>query len=109
MPVKKYNQLDIRSTGSVSLMAKMTLYRSPDYQTFESIGLLVHEKLNINFQDGRRLGFPIRMILATFDLHVTSILPMNFESIDLLVQEKQFKIDFLNMAARATILDFRSE
>ena len=34
------------------------------------------------------------MILATFDLQVTSILPMNFESIALLVQEKKFKTDF---------------
>ena len=34
------------------------------------------------------------MILATFDLQVTSILPMKLESIALLVQEKKFKIDF---------------
>ena len=34
------------------------------------------------------------MILATVDLKVTSILPMNFKSIALSVQEKQFKIDF---------------
>ena len=34
------------------------------------------------------------MILATVDLQVTSILPMNFESIALLVQEKKFKTDF---------------
>ena len=45
-------------------------------------------------QDGSHLGFPIRMILATVDLPVTSILPMNFESIALSVQEKKFKIDF---------------
>ena len=57
----------------------MALYRSHDYQTsFESIGLSVQEKFNINFQDGGHLGFPIRMILATFDLQVTSILPMKF-------------------------------
>ena len=29
------------------------------------------KKFNINFQDGRHLGFPIRMILATFDPQVT--------------------------------------
>ena len=34
------------------------------------------------------------MILATFDLQVTSILPTKFESIALLIQEKKFKIDF---------------
>ena len=34
------------------------------------------------------------MILAAVDLQVTTILPMNFESIALLVQEKKFKTDF---------------
>ena len=34
------------------------------------------------------------MILATVALQVTSILPMNFESIALSVQEKKFKTDF---------------
>ena len=34
------------------------------------------------------------MILATVDLQVTSILPMNFESIALSVQEKKFKTRF---------------
>ena len=55
----------------------MALYHSPDYQTnFESVGLSVQEKkFNIDFQD---LGFPIRKILATFDLQVTLILPMKF-------------------------------
>ena len=61
----------------------------------ESIGLLVQEKkFNIDFQDSGHLVFQIRMILATFDLQVTSILPIKFESIALLVQEKKFKIDF---------------
>ena len=41
-----------------------------------------------------QLGFPIKIILAIVDLQVTSILPMNFESIALLVQEKKFKRDF---------------
>ena len=45
----------------------MALYRSSDYQTsFEST----------DFQDGDPLGFPVRMVLATFDLQVTAILPM---------------------------------
>ena len=54
----------------------MALYCSPDYQTsLKSIGLSVQEKkFNIDFQDGGHLGFPIRMLLATFDLQVTSIL-----------------------------------
>ena len=51
-------------------------------------------KYNKHKQDGSHLGFPIRMILATVDLQVTSILPMNFESIALSVQEKKFKADF---------------
>ena len=73
--------------------AKMALYHSPDYQT--SLSQLTQEKkFNIDFQDGGHPGFPIRMILATFDLQVTLILPMKFESIALLVQEKKFKIDF---------------
>ena len=45
--------------------AKMVLYRSTDYQT----GLSDQEKkFSIDFQDSGHLGFPIRMILATFDL-----------------------------------------
>ena len=50
-------------------------------------------KYNKHKQDGSHLGFPIRMILATVDLQVTSILPMNFKSIALSVQEKKFKTD----------------
>ena len=76
----------------------MALYCSPDYQTSnESIGLSVQEKkLNVDFQDGGHLGFPIRTILyiATFDLQVTSILPMKFPVKQLLLKEKKFKIDF---------------
>ena len=51
-------------------------------------------KYNKNKQDGSHLGFPIRMISATVDLQVTSLLPMNFVSIALSVQEKKFKTDF---------------
>ena len=47
-------------------------------------------KYNKHKQDGSHLGFPIRMILATVDLQVTSTLSMNFES----VQEKKFKTRF---------------
>ena len=60
---------------------------------FESIGLSVQEKkFNIDFQDGNHVGFPIKMILAIFDL--TQYFQWSFESITLLVQEKKFKIDF---------------
>ena len=53
------------------------------YQTIlESIGISVQEKkINTDFQDGSHgghLGFPIRTILVTFDLEVTSILPTKF-------------------------------
>ena len=50
-------------------------------------------KYNKHKQDGSHLGFPIKMILATVDLQVTSILPMNFESIALSVPVKKFKTD----------------
>ena len=71
--------------------AKMALYCSPDYQTSLS---------QLAFRFKRRSSIlifkmaTIRMILATFDLQVTLILPMKFESITLLVQKKKFKIDF---------------
>ena len=57
----------------------MALYRSPDYHTFQVNWLSVQEKkFNIDFQDGGHLGFPFRMILDTFDIQVTWILPMKF-------------------------------
>ena len=59
-------------------------------------------------QHGSHLGFLNRMILATVALQVTSILPMNFESIALLDQEKKFKTDF-KMATMAAIWDFLSQ
>ena len=61
---------------------------------FIHVNSSVEGKYNKHKQNGSHLGFPIRMILATVDLQVTSILPMNFESIALLVQEKKFKTDF---------------
>ena len=59
----------------------MALYCSLNYQTsFESIGLSVQEKkFNIGIQDGHHFEFPIKMILPTFDVQVTSILPMKFQ------------------------------
>ena len=86
---------------ATDMRTKMTLYRSPDYQTsFEPVGLSVQEKkFNIDFQDGGHLGFPIRTILAKFfDLQVTSILPMEFRVscffVVFFVQKNKFKIDF---------------
>ena len=55
---------------------KMALYRSPDYQTILSQLALLVQEFYIDFQDGCHLGFPIRTILTTFDLQVTSILPI---------------------------------
>ena len=71
----------------------MALYRSPDYQTRLS---------QLAFQFTRKSSILIFMMAAIldfqserfFDLQVTSILPMKFKSIALLVQEKKFKIDF---------------
>ena len=61
---------------------------------FIHVNSSVAGKYNKHKQGGSHLGFPIRMILATVDPQVTSILPMNFESIALSVQEKKFKTDF---------------
>ena len=57
---------------------------------FIQVNSTVAGKYNKHKQDGSHLGFPIRMILATVDLQVTLIFPMNFES----VQEKKVKTDF---------------
>ena len=61
---------------------------------FIHVNSSVAGKYDKHKQDGSHLGFPIRMILATVDLQVTSILPMNFESIALSVQEKMFNLGF---------------
>ena len=46
---------------------------------FIHVNSSVAGKYNKHKQDGSHLRFPIRMILATADLQVTSILPMNIE------------------------------
>ena len=61
---------------------------------FIHVNSSVAGKYNKHKQDGSHLRFPIRMILATVDLQVTLILPINFESIALWVQEKKLKTDF---------------
>ena len=60
------------------------IFKLPQYflSSFKLIGLSIQEKQHKNdFQDGRHgchLGFPIRMILAIFDLQVAQILPTKF-------------------------------
>ena len=58
---------------------------------FIHVNSSVAGKYNKHKQDGSHLRFPI--IIATVDLQVTSILPMNSESIALSVQEKKLKTD----------------
>ena len=65
-------------------------------------------KYNKHKQNGSHLGFPNRMILATVDLQVTLILPMNFESIAISFQGKSSKQIF-KMGAMAAIWDFLSQ
>ena len=51
------------------------------------------EEAKIDFQDGHNhLGFPIRKILAIFDLQVTRCF-LYFKSIGLMVQEEMRKIE----------------
>ena len=55
---------------------------------FIQVNSTVAGKYNKHKQDGSHLGLSVRMILATADLQVTSILPMNFKSIALSVQNR---------------------
>ena len=52
------------------------------------------KKQKIDFQDGVHLGFPIRMIVAIFDLQVTLMLPTKFQVNLLLGLGEVRKIDF---------------
>ena len=76
------------------------IYKSqflPTKFLWKSIGLSVLEKKQkINLQEGGNsghLGFQIGMILATFDLQVTPMLP-SFKLTGHMVQEKKWKINF---------------
>ena len=75
---------------------------------FIHVNSTVAGKYNKHKQDGSHLGFPIRMILATVDLQVASILPMNFKSIALRFRTKSSEQIF-KMAAIAAIWDFLSQ
>ena len=70
---------------------------------FIHVNSSVAGKYNKHKQDGSHLRFPIRMILATVDLQVTSILPMNFQ-----LRRKSSKQIF-KMATMAAIWDFLSQ
>ena len=83
----------ISTVGSMWIWQQLSKWFLKNHD-FIHVNSTVAGKYNKHKQDGSHLRFPIRMILATVDLQVTSILPMNFESIALQVQEKKFKIDF---------------
>ena len=63
-------------------------------------------KYNKHKQGGSHLGFPIRMILATVDLQVTSLLSMNFESVAISFGSGE-KVQ--NRFSRVAIWDFLSQ
>ena len=69
---KKRKKKEAGQDGPVSLTLLSDKFR------VKVIGLAVQKKFNIDFHDGGHLGFLIKMILPTFDLQVTSILPMKF-------------------------------
>ena len=85
-------------------MAKWSLKNHDFIQVNSSVA----GKYNKHKQDGSHLGFPIRMILATTDLQVNSILAMNFESVAFRFRRKSSKQIF-KMAAMAAIWDFLSQ
>ena len=64
------------------------------------------KKFNIDFREGGHLGYPIRTILATFNLQITSILPMNFRVTCPFGSEETFSKRIFQMAAKTTILRF---
>ena len=74
----------------------MALYRSPDYQTSLSQLAFPFKRRSsiLIFKMVAILDFQSERFKLFFYLQVTSILPINFASIALLVLEKNFKIDF---------------
>ena len=80
--------------------------------SFESIGLFVQEKkFKTDFQDGNcggHIGFPIRTILAIFDLQVTQILPTKFQ-VNWRLGSREGSISIFELAVLAAILDFLSQ
>ena len=77
------------------------------FHDFIHVNSSVAGKYNKHKQDGSHLRFPIRMNLATVDLQVTSILPMNFH-LPFRFRRKSSKLIF-KMDAMAAIWDFLSQ
>ena len=77
----------------------------------KSIGLLVQEKKQKDFQDGVHLGFPIGTILTIFDLKVTPMLPIKFQANWPFGSGEEAKKNFFNVqdGRTAAILNIRSE
>ena len=76
---------------------------------FMHVNSTVAGKYNKHKQDGSHLGFPIRMILATVDLQVTSILPMNFESVCPFGSGEKVQNKIFKMATIGAIWGFLSQ
>ena len=77
--------------------------------SYQLIGLWVQEKRKIDFQDGHHgghLGIPIGIILAIFDLQVTSMLTTKFQ-VNWLFGSEKAKLIFKKVAMVA-ILNFGS-
>ena len=75
----------------------MALYGSPDYQFRFNWPFCSRVKFIVDFQDGDHgglLGHPIRTILDTFDLQITSILQMKFPVNQLFGSEEKFQNKF---------------
>ena len=66
--VRKFRER-LKTDPKLNKRTKMALHHSPDYH--RSLSQLAF-RFNIDFQDGSYFEFPIRMILATFDLQVNS-------------------------------------
>ena len=88
------------------------IYKSPRcfLPSFESIGLSVQKKKRkIDFQAGRHLGFPIRMILAIFISTSHPDASYEFSNQLALWFRKISEKKSVKMAAMTAILDFRSK
>ena len=80
---KKKFKTDFQDRGHLGFpnetILAILIQKSPWYflASFESTGLSVHQKFNIDFQDGCHGGhfrFPIRMISAISDLQVNALI-----------------------------------
>ena len=78
------------------------------YQTFVNWPFSAGEEAKMDFQDDGNLGFPIRMILATFDLKVTQMLPTVSSQLACRFRRRSKKQIF-KMAPRVAILVFQLE